>query len=76
MDLCRSALVSATGRPAGAGSNGVRFRTFNVLDDFNREALAIEIDTSLPSRRLVRAFEQLKAERGLSDVLHTDNGPV
>lgn len=55
--------------------NGVRFRTFNVLDDFNREALAIEIDTSLPSQRLVRVFEQLKAERGLPDVLRTDNGP-
>ena len=37
--------------------NGVRFRTFNVLDDFNREAL-----------RLVRVFEQLKSERGLPDV--------
>lgn len=56
-------------------ANGVRFRTFNVLDDFNREALAIEIDTSLPSLRLVRVFEQLKAERGLPDVLRTDNGP-
>jgi len=55
--------------------NGVRFRTFNVLDDFNREALAIEIDTSLPSSRLVRVFEQLKSERGLPDVLRTDNGP-
>ena len=55
--------------------NGVRFRTFNVLDDFNREALAIEIDTSLPSERLVRVFEQLREERGLPDVLRTDNGP-
>ena len=57
--------------------NGVRFRTFNVLGDFNREALKIEIeiDTSLPSRRLVRVFEQLKSERGLPDVLRTDNGP-
>jgi len=55
--------------------NGVRFRTFNVLDDFNREALSIEIDTSLASERLVRVFEQLKAERGLPDVLRTDNGP-
>lgn len=54
---------------------GSRFRTFNVLDDFNREALAIEIDTSLTSGRLVRVFEQLKAERGLPDVLRTDNGP-
>ena len=55
--------------------SGVRFRTFNVIDDFNREALAIEIDTSLPSERLVRVFEQLEAERGLPDVLRTDNGP-
>ena len=55
--------------------NGVRFRTFNVLDDFNREILAIEIDTSLPSQRLVRIFEQLKSERDLPDVLRTDNGP-
>jgi len=55
--------------------NGVRFRSFNVLDDFNREALTIEIDTSLPSQRLVRVFEQLKAERSLPDVLRTDNGP-
>lgn len=55
--------------------SGVRFRTFNVIDDFNREALKIEIDTSLPSARLVRVFEQLKDERGLPDVLRTDNGP-
>jgi len=53
--------------------HGTRFRTFNVLDDFNREALAIEIDTSLPSARLVRVFEQLATERGLPDVLRTDN---
>ena len=37
--------------------------------------LSIEIDTSLPSQRLVRVFEQLKEERGLPDVLRTDNGP-
>jgi putative transposase len=55
--------------------NGLRFRTFNVLDDFNREALAIEIDTSLPSTRLIRVFEQLKQERDLPSVIRTDNGP-
>jgi putative transposase len=54
---------------------GVRFRTFNVLDDFNRELLAIEIDTSLPGERLVRVFEQLRDSRGLPDMLRTDNGP-
>jgi putative transposase len=55
--------------------NGTRFRTFNVLDDFNREALAIEIDTSLPGERLIRVFEQLAVVRGLPDMLRTDNGP-
>ena len=55
--------------------HGMRFRTFNVLDDFNREVLAIEIDTSLSSMRLIRVFEQLIATRGLPDVLRTDNGP-
>jgi putative transposase len=54
---------------------GPRFRTFNVLDDFNRESLAIEIDTSLTGDRLIRVFEQLKEERGLPDLLRTDNGP-
>lgn len=54
---------------------GRRYRTFNVVDDFNREAVHIEVDTSLPSSRLVRVFEQIKAERGLPDVLRTDNGP-
>ncbi len=52
-----------------------RFRTFNVVDDFNREALHIEIDTSITSLRLVRIFEQLRTEHGLPQVLRTDNGP-
>ena len=55
--------------------NGTRFRTFNVLDDFNREALAIEIDTSVTGERLIRVFEQLQAQRGLPDILRVDNGP-
>jgi len=54
---------------------GRRFRTFNVTDDFNREALHIEIDTSLTSLRLIRVFEQLQRERTLPQVLRTDNGP-
>lgn len=41
----------------------------------NREALRIEVDTSITSARLVRVFEQLRQERGLPRVLRTDNGP-
>ena len=55
--------------------HGTRFRTFNVLDDCNREAIAIEVDTSLPSGRLIRVFERLRAERGLPTTLRVDNGP-
>src|SRR5690606_21570349 len=52
---------------------GRRFRTFNVEDDFNREALHIEIDTSISSLRLGRIFQRLQRERGLPQVLRTDN---
>lgn len=54
---------------------GSRFRTFNVIDDFNRESLAVEIDTSLTGRRLIRLFERLRLERGLPQRLRVDNGP-
>lgn len=47
--------------------HGVRFPAFNVLDDCTREALVIEIDTSLTSTRLVRVFEQPAAERGFPE---------
>ena len=35
----------------------------NVMDDFNRESLALEVDTSLPSLRVKRVLEKLIAER-------------
>jgi len=54
---------------------GGRFRLFTMIDDCNREAVAIEIDTSLRSERLVRVFERIRMERGLPDVLRVDNGP-
>jgi transposase InsO family protein len=41
--------------------SGRRFRTFNVMDDFNREVLRIEIDTNLLVRRIVRALDELVA---------------
>jgi len=54
---------------------GRRFRTFNVIDDFNREALHIEVDTSITGRRLIHVFERLRQERGLPNTLRVDNGP-
>ena len=40
-------------------SDGRSFRLFNVLDDFNREGLGIEVDLSLPAARVIRSLEQI-----------------
>ena len=37
-------------------SSGRAFRTLNILDDYNREALWIEVDTSLPAERVIRVL--------------------
>ena len=55
--------------------DGPRFRTFNVVDDFNREALAIVIDFNLPAARVVRELDQIAAVRGYPLKLRLDNGP-
>jgi putative transposase len=54
---------------------GRRFRTFNVVDDHNREIVHIEVDTSITAERLTRLFQRLQIERGLPQVLRVDNGP-
>ena len=54
---------------------GRRFRTFNVVDDFNREVLAIDVDLSLPAQRVIRVLERIVAWRGLPAKLRMDNGP-
>jgi putative transposase len=54
---------------------GRRFRTFNVVDDFNREALSIEIDLNLPAARVIRTLERVAAWRGYPAKIRMDNGP-
>lgn len=54
---------------------GNRFRAFTLIDDFNREAVTVEVDTSIRAKRLIRIFEQLRQDRGLPKVLRVDNGP-
>ena len=51
-----------------------KFRTFNVLDDYNREGLGLEVDFSLPSRRITRCLDQIIAWRGKPDAIRCDNG--
>lgn len=55
--------------------SGKCFRTFNVIDDYNREGLGIEVDLSLPAARVIRALEQIIEWRGKPAALRCDNGP-
>jgi putative transposase len=55
--------------------DGRSFRTFNVLDDYNREGLGIEVDFSLPSARVIRSLEQIIQWRGKPNAIRCDNGP-
>ena len=55
--------------------NGRCIRLLNVIDDFNREGLVIEIDFSLPAERVVRTLEQIIEWRGCPKEIRCDNGP-
>jgi putative transposase len=54
---------------------GRRFRTVNVLDDCNREALGIRASFSLPSERVTEFLDEIAAKRGYPNQLRVDNGP-
>ena len=56
-------------------ADGRSLRTFNVLDDYNREGLGIEVDLSLPSLRVIRSLEQIIEWRGKPSAIRCDNGP-
>ena len=55
--------------------DGRCIRLLNVLDDFTREGLGIEIDFSLPSERVIRALENIIEWRGCPREIRCDNGP-
>ena len=55
--------------------DGRSYRLLNVIDDYNRQVLAIEADTSLPVLRLLRVLERLKEVHGLPQMIRVDNGP-
>lgn len=54
-------------------SDGRSFRAFNLIDDFNREGLCVEVDFSLPSERVKCALEQVMEWRGKPKAIHCDN---
>jgi len=46
-----------------------------VIDDFNREGLAIDVDLSLPAARVIRSLNQIIEWRGKPKQIRSDNGP-
>jgi len=64
MDFMQDTLIS-----------GKTFRTLNVIDDHNREALMVTIDTSLSARRITRELDRLIEWRGEPEAIRVDNGP-
>jgi putative transposase len=56
-------------------SDGRSFPLFDVLDDFNREGLGIEVGLSLPSVRVIRSLEQIVEWRSTPRAIRCDNGP-
>jgi putative transposase len=56
-------------------ARGRVFRALTVVDEFTRECLAIEVDTSLPAVRVAGALDQIAAGRGLPASISVDHGP-
>lgn len=54
---------------------GRKFRTFNVIDDYNREGLLVEPGASLPANKITMLIDQIALIRGYPEVIRVDNGP-
>ena len=56
-------------------ATGRGFRTLNIVDDYTRECLAIEVDMSLPGERVTRVLDRLVEGGRKPEVIVLDNGP-
>jgi putative transposase len=56
-------------------ATGRKFRTLNVVDNYSRECLSIEVDTSLSGERVARVLDQIIDGRGKPEGILMDNGP-
>ena len=54
--------------------NGQKFRTFNVIDDYNREALMVQPSFSLPATKVTQLLDQIALGRGYPEMIRVDNG--
>ena len=54
--------------------HGHRFRTLNIVDDFNREILAIDVNSGITAERVIMVLERIGAWRGYPTIIRVDNG--
>jgi len=55
--------------------SGRRYRLLNVIDEYNRELLDVEVDSSLPARRVIQTLERICEWRGVPEYICVDNDP-
>lgn len=56
-------------------ANGSKIRTLNIVDQYNRKCVSIEIERSFPSRRVIEVVKRAINEHGKPKGIRTDNGP-
>jgi putative transposase len=56
-------------------ANGTKIRTLNIIDQFNRKCVSIEIERSFPSRKVIEVVKRAIQEHGRPKGIRTDNGP-
>lgn len=54
--------------------DGTSFRTLNIIDDYNREALCMEVGVSITSKQVIRKLDELIDYKGKPESLRSDNG--
>jgi hypothetical protein len=75
MDASLMARIKDWRTRIGQVADGRSIRLFNVIDDFNREGLGIEVDFSLPSERVICSLDRIIEWRGRPEAIRCDNGP-
>lgn len=56
-------------------ARGPRFRTLNIVDQYNRKCLGIDVRTSMPARAVIANSERIIEKHGKQKRIRTDNGP-
>lgn len=74
-NCCWSLDFTAPADRSDSLADGRKFRTLNVIDDYNREVLGVEVDYSLPAGRVLRLLDNLVERYGKPTRLRSDNGP-